>query len=601
MKIKIYLLKSNFHQIIPIFPIQNVNFKSMKRTLIFFISLFSLWLITSCHSEDDNDYFYNLNDYVSAEYTNFNLTNIRAQYHRELAKYKKTGDKKYLLSSKYVELFLYDYNNPNYALLEIPRIYELQKLNNDQYQYISIASNFGLALHLEHNSPKLAMQYLNEAIKTDEKIGKKYILPHLYHTKGRFYYNEKKYSAAMEYFNKALKTYESRNDDKIYIASMYNNFGMCFNELNKTEKAIQETRRGIEILKGKKELNKQDLIFINTMEANLGEYYLKLNDYKNADFYLNRAFEFYQSIGQYSWDFMSVSKKLFDLYGRTQQSERRDNLVRFLTEVETKIQTPADKIVLFEILQDHYLEINDHEKQKITSRKIIQLISQSNEQKQRELVQISDMLNDYFIKSINQKYDYKVGIQKRNIWLLLISSILVITVLALAFINVHKKNRKEKELGDQQKLIMEQDLQLQRDKIEKLKLGLNLKIETENAFLENLRKIKKSKNIDAEETVKELFFKISNLIQIDKKHNDIINESSEENKLFMQKLSDKFPVLKDQELQLCVYFKLNLSSKEISLLENIKDVTVRVYKTNIKSKMKLDKDTDLTAFLNNLK
>lgn len=405
----------------------------------------------------------------------------------------------------------------------------------------------------------------------------------------------------MEYFNKALKTYESRNDDKIYIASMYNNFGMCFNELNKTEKAIQETRRGIEILKGKKELNKQDLIFINTMEANLGEYYLKLNDYKNADFYLNRAFEFYQSIGQYSWDFMSVSKKLFDLYGRTQQSERRDNLVRFLTEVETKIQTPADKIVLFEILQDHYLEINDHEKQKITSRKIIQLISQSNEQKQRELVQISDMLNDYFIKSINQKYDYKVGIQKRNIWLLLISSILVITVLALAFINVHKKNRKEKELGDQQKLIMEQDLQLQRDKIEKLKLGLNLKIETENAFLENLRKIKKSKNIDAEETVKELFFKISNLIQIDKKHNDIINESSEENKLFMQKLSDKFPVLKDQELQLCVYFKLNLSSKEISLLENIKDVTVRVYKTNIKSKMKLDKDTDLTAFLNNLK
>lgn len=572
----------------------------MKVTVTFFISLFSLLLMNSCHSDDDNDYFYNLNDYVSAEYTNYNLTNIRTQYDKELAKYKKTGDKKYLLSSKYVELFLYYSADTRDILKQIPLVYELLKLNDDQYEYISIACNFTLAQHLEHNSPKLAMQYLNEAIKMDEKVGKKYFLPHLYHTKGRFYYNEKNYSEAMIYFNKALGMYKIRKDDKIFIASMYNNFGLCFNKLNKQDKAIQETLKGIKILEGKKNLNKEDLLFITNMKENLSEYYLTIKDYKNAELFLNQGFEFYQNVEQYNSEFMSISKMLFNLYNSTHQIVKKNNLVIFLLGIETKIQHVSNKIILYEILQDHYLEINDHEKEKMSSKKIIHLISLYNEQKQKELAQVSDLLNDYFIKNINQKYDYKVSIQKRNIWLLFVSSLLVITILTLAFINVYKKNKKEKELREEQKLILEQDLQLHRNKIENLHLSLNLKIETEKAFLENLRQIKKTKNIDPEETVKDLFFKINNLIQIDKKHNDIINESSSENKLFMEKLSHRFPILTNQELQLCVYFKLNLSSKEISLLENIKDVTARVYKTNIKSKMKLDKETDLTEFLNNI-
>ncbi|WP_223608319.1 LuxR family transcriptional regulator [Chryseobacterium sp. OSA05B] len=573
----------------------------MKIVVFIFISFFSLLLINSCRSEDDNEYFYNLNDYVSAEYSNYNLTNIRAQYDKELAKYKKTGDKKYLLSSKYVELFLYYNTDSQYALKQIPLLYELLKLNNDQYEYISISCNFMLALHFEHNSPKFAMYFLDEAIKTDEKIGKKYILPHLYHAKGRLYYNEKNYSAAMLYFNKALKTYIKRKDDKIFIASMHNNFGMCFNQLNKTDKAIQQTLEGIKILEGKKKLNKEDLLFITAMKVNLGKYYLKQNDYKNSYIFWNEGFEFYQKIEQYNSDFMFVSQKLFDMYERVGQNDKKDSLARLLTEIEPKIQYLPDKITLYEILQNYYLEINDREKQKASSKKILHLITLYNEKNQKELAQVSDLLNDYFIKSINQKYDYNVNIQKKNNWLVLVSALLIITVLAGSFINVHKKNKKNKEFAEKQELTLNQDIQSQKNRIKNLQLSLNLKIEMEKAFLENLKQIKKTKNLNAEEVVKNLIFKINNLLEIDRKNNDIINESYTENKMFMEKLSERFPVLTDQELQLCIYFKLDLSSKEISLLENIKDVTARVYKANIKSKMKLDKETDLTLFLNSIK
>lgn len=92
----------------------------------------------------------------------------------------------------------------------------------------------------------------------------------------------------------------------------------------------------------------------------------------------------------------------------------------------------------------------------------------------------------------------------------------------------------------------------------------------------------------------------TNLIQIDGKQHEIIGESYIEHDDFMDKLANKYPLLTKRELKLCMYFRLDLSSKEISLIENIADGTIRVYKTKIKSKIGLEKDENLSSFLNNL-
>ena len=150
------------------------------------------------------------------------------------------------------------------------------------------------------------------------------------------------------------------------------------------------------------------------------------------------------------------------------------------------------------------------------------------------------------------------------------------------------------------KEILEKDLQLQKEKVKNLHLNLNLRTETQKAFLENLKKIKKTKNIEPEEILRDLQFKINNLIQLDNKDNELINESSLENKLFMDKLSENFPILSHQELKLCVYFKLNLSGKEIAILEKFTVGSIRVYKAKIKSKMGLSKEENLNDFLNTI-
>ena len=140
-------------------------------------------------------------------------------------------------------------------------------------------------------------------------------------------------------------------------------------------------------------------------------------------------------------------------------------------------------------------------------------------------------------------------------------------------------------------------MKLQEEKIRNLHLNLNIKQETAKAFLEKIKKARKARSDNSEEILKDLYFELNNLINIDKRNIDFTDENTKENKNFVKKLSEEYPQLSIQELQLCVYFRLNLNAKEISMLEKISDGTVRVYKSKIKAKMGLEKDTNLEDIL----
>ena len=148
-----------------------------------------------------------------------------------------------------------------------------------------------------------------------------------------------------------------------------------------------------------------------------------------------------------------------------------------------------------------------------------------NQESVRDLDNVSDILNGYIIKNINQEYDYKIANQKKKNILLIILVLVMLVIFVRAILNIRKKNKLERELLESQNNILEnnkedleKDIQLHKGKIKNLHLNLNLKIETEKAFLENLKKMKRSKNIDAEGAVKDLFLRTSNLLQIDQKN-----------------------------------------------------------------------------------
>lgn len=466
---------------------------------------------------------------------------------------------------------------------------------------MSIACNYNLATQFEISSPEWSMKYINEAIELNESMGNKYYLPHLYHFKGRLFYNKEDYKNALVFFKKALHIYNKKKD-LLYIASMHNNFGMCYDKMGKVDLAIKETNEGIHILTHQHTINNEQQIFIYYMKGSLAHYYWELKKYDIAEKLLLEKWKFSNSNGNYGMA-LYAARDILSIYDATGKRTDENKIIESLKIIEPKIKKVEDKIILTKLIKDYYLRNNNYKDFKGVSMKLAELNDEQDHLAQKELSKTVDAIDSYIIKEINKEKEHE---KKKNAFLMFtLVLIFVIFIGSIVILRMRKKKKedlieKEKIILETSKKILEKDLQLQKEKVKNLHLNLNLRTETQKAFLENIKKIKKTKNIEPEEIVRDLQFKINNLIQLDKKNNELISESSLENKLFMEKLSERFPILTHQELKLCVYFKLNLSGKEISLLEKFTVGSIRVYKAKIKSKIGLSKEENLNEFLNTI-
>ena len=68
-------------------------------------------------------------------------------------------------------------------------------------------------------------------------------------------------------------------------------------------------------------------------------------------------------------------------------------------------------------------------------------------------------------------------------------------------------------------------------------------------------------------------------------------------KKFLKKVKDKHPTLTPNDLRLCAYLRLNLSSKEIAPLLNISPRSVEVKRYRLRKKMELPHDSNLTNYI----
>ncbi len=66
---------------------------------------------------------------------------------------------------------------------------------------------------------------------------------------------------------------------------------------------------------------------------------------------------------------------------------------------------------------------------------------------------------------------------------------------------------------------------------------------------------------------------------------------------FFRKLKDRHPDLTPNELKLCAYLRLNLSSKEIAPLFNISSKSVEIKRYRLRKKMNLSRNTSLTNYI----
>ena len=66
---------------------------------------------------------------------------------------------------------------------------------------------------------------------------------------------------------------------------------------------------------------------------------------------------------------------------------------------------------------------------------------------------------------------------------------------------------------------------------------------------------------------------------------------------FLKKLKKEHPNLSPNDIKLCAYLRLNLSSKEIAPLLNISPRSVEIKRYRLRKKMNLEHDANLTDYI----
>lgn len=176
---------------------------------------------------------------------------------------------------------------------------------------------------------------------------------------------------------------------------------------------------------------------------------------------------------------------------------------------------------------------------------------------------------------------------------------------------IQKLALQEEELKHQKKILemeLKAEHELNTQEYEKHILALELQTKSSEVAGKSLSIAKQSEMIDkiqgilnSESDINKLTSEIKKAIKINavNKHewetfetnlNQIHNE-------FMINLSKKFPNLTPKDIKLCIYLKMNLSSKEIAPMMNISYRGVELHRYRLRKKLNLVQDENLSKFL----
>ena len=168
----------------------------------------------------------------------------------------------------------------------------------------------------------------------------------------------------------------------------------------------------------------------------------------------------------------------------------------------------------------------------------------------------------------------------------------------------HRKNLAENERALKMKNLEagQEIIKLRNEKLEQDMANKNreLAVSTmslirKNEFLTSIKD--KLKNSEGSAKVKSVIKTIDKDISEEDNWKFFKKAFSNADKDFFKKIKAKHPELTSNDLKLCAYLRLNLSSKEIAPLLNISVKSVEIKRYRLRKKMNLDRETNLTDYI----
>ncbi len=130
--------------------------------------------------------------------------------------------------------------------------------------------------------------------------------------------------------------------------------------------------------------------------------------------------------------------------------------------------------------------------------------------------------------------------------------------------------------------------------------GKSLSIAKQTEMIDKIQSI-----LDSEKNISAIKSQISKVIKINSLNknewNSFENNLLKRNEDFVKIITSQYTNLTAKDIKLCIYLKMNLSSKEIAPLMNISYRGVELHRYRLRKKLVLDQIVNLNVFMNNIK
>ncbi len=154
------------------------------------------------------------------------------------------------------------------------------------------------------------------------------------------------------------------------------------------------------------------------------------------------------------------------------------------------------------------------------------------------------------------------------------------------------KAENNRKLQEYEKHILEIEVQNKAYEV----AGKSLSIAKQSEMIDSIQQILESENESRK--IKEKIRKSIKVNALNKNEWESFQQNlMQSNEEFVQKLTTQFPNLTSKDIKLCIYLKMNLSSKEIAPLMNITFRGVELHRYRLRKKLNLSQDESLNNFM----
>lgn len=538
---------------------------------------------------------------------------INKDYNISYEYLNKATDKANQINDKYLQ---------NFCKIGLANIYRFITKNEEAIRLTKETLEYGYKYNQDklilESLKTLGMIYMNMEYKS---LALKFFLEILEHSDDEqfisnsgarqwvaaMYADQKEYQKALFYLQKDLET--KKRNKKIEISSTLSEIGNVYYRQKKYEKALRCYIEGY--AEGKKLKN---IYTITYTSNNIGLVKFRQKKYEEAIFYFNEAIEYAKKCKSDK----HISNTLSNLTQLYQEKKEYKTAVEFGEKSFLIAKKINDMVLILEtsnVLANIYQSMNDNEKRNFyLEQKFIYQDSMLLLKQQKEVFTI-----ELHQKMIKKNKEAKKLVEEKN--LLYFYFILIIiaffALIIIAYLLFKRNKLKQEIIYQHEKIVSDLEEKRQLEKRINLLEQARLQEKTEmqarqlsgqatllmqkNEWLVSIENqfkiIQDSLGSEQKRAMKKIFVEMKETINLENYWENYKKQFEEVHPTFFINIQKRFPKTTPNDLKMCVYLRMNLSSKEIAQMLNITDGSLKVNFNRLKKKLDLDETQNLREFI----